>query len=205
MNEEQKQNGTLEDTLAAEETALPEEADTAAIDDEDDEYEEPEEVVFVTTQITGDLLDLMTDVMMRQVKPGTRRNTAIVAVVAAVAGIACLAAGQTTIGFVLWVVAVVAAYYWSRMSAKAARSRLGRSEGLQWDYVFDKAGIHVGTRQSDPAIGWGAVKRAWLERGCYIFEVQNSSVVVKQDSLSGEDRNTLELLMLEHVQNCTLS
>jgi hypothetical protein len=205
MNEEQKQNGTLEDTLAAEETALPEEADTAAIDDEDDEYEEPEEVVFVTTKITSDLLDLMTDVMMRQVKPGSRRNTAIVAVVAAVAGIACLAAGQTTIGFVLWVVAVVAAYYWSRMSARSARSRLGRSEGLQWDYVFDKEGIHVGTSQSAPAIGWGTVKRAWLERGCYIFEVQNSSVVVKQDSLSSEDRNTLELLMLEHVQNCTLS
>lgn len=194
--------------------ALAEEYDAEAADeddeDEDDEeadednYEPASQVVTTKTTIDGELLDFILKVQLRQAKKSTRRNLLIGIIVAAVAGVGCLVYGQDIVGIVLIVVAAMLFQsYWSS-SERSARKRLERSEGQVWDYTFAEDGIHVGPSTSDPCIAWGTVAKAWLEDGYYVLEVKNSDVVVKVANLTDSERNTVELLMLEHVSNCQL-
>ncbi|MCD7857868.1 MAG: hypothetical protein LUG55_08745 [Clostridiales bacterium] len=194
--------------------ALAEEYDAEAADeddeDEDDEeadednYEPASQVVTTKTTIDGELLDFILKVQLRQAKKSTRRNLLIGIIVAAAAGVGCLVYGQDIVGIVLIVVAAMLFQsYWSS-SERSARKRLERSEGQVWDYTFAEDGIHVGPSTSDPCIAWGTVAKAWLEDGYYVLEVKNSDVVVKVANLTDSERNTVELLMLEHVSNCQL-
>ncbi len=208
---------TEEDAPEEAEQALAEEEDSEAADeadeDEDDEeeadeddydYESVPQVVTTKTTIDGELLNFILKVQLRQAKKSTRRNLLIGIIAAAVAGVGCLLYGQDIAGIVLVVVAVLLFQsYWSS-SERSARKRLERSEGQVWDYTFAEDGIHVGPSTSAPCIAWGTVAKAWLEDGYYVLEVKNSDVVVKAANLTDSERNTVELLMLEHVSNCQL-
>ncbi|MCC8099143.1 MAG: hypothetical protein LIO78_03625 [Clostridiales bacterium] len=208
---------TEEDAPEEAEQALAEEEDSEATDeddeDEDDEeeadeddydYESVPQVVTTKTTIDGELLDFILKVQLRQAKKSTRRNLLIGVIAAAVAGVGCLLYGQDIVGIVLVVVAVLLFQSYWTSSERSARKRLERSEGQVWDYTFAEDGIHVGPSTSDPCIAWGTVAKAWLEDGYYVLEVKNSDVVVKAANLTDSERNTVELLMLEHVSNCQL-
>ncbi len=226
----QKDETQLEQTaLEAEEAALTEEdapeeaeqaltetgADEALIVDGDDEFYEDEEdeyeddepaplAVTTKTTIDGELLDFILKVQLRQAKKSTRRNLLLGMIAAAVAGVGCLLYGRDIAGIVLVFVALVLFQSYWNSSERSARKRLERSEGQVWDYTFAEDGIHVGPSTSAPCIAWDTVAKAWLEDGYYILEVKNSDVVVKAANLTDSERNTVELLMLEHVSNCQL-
>ncbi|MCD8126511.1 MAG: hypothetical protein LUD82_03250 [Clostridiales bacterium] len=226
----QKDEAQLEQTaLEAEEAALTEEdapeeaeqaltetgAEEALTDDGDDEYDEDDEdeyeddepaplAVTTKTTIDGELLDFILKVQLRQAKKSTRRNLLLGMIAAAVAGVGCLLYGRDIVGIVLVFVALVLFQSYWNSSERSARKRLERSEGQVWDYTFAEDGIHVGPSVSAPCITWDTVAKAWLEDGYYILEVKNSDVVVKAANLTDSERNTVELLMLEHVSNCRL-
>ncbi len=194
--------------LAEEDDAEAADEDDADEDDEEeadeDDYEPASQVVNTKTTIDGELLDFILKVQLRQAKKSTRRNLLIGIIAAAVAGIGCLLYGQDIAGIVLVVVAAMLFQSYWTSSERSARKRLERSEGQVWDYTFAEDGIHVGSSTSDPCIAWGTVAKAWLEDGYYVLEVKNSDVVVKAANLTDSERNTVELLMLEHVSNCQL-
>ncbi len=204
---------TEEEASEEAEQALEETGDSAAFAEEEDfgeededeyDYEPVPQVVTTKTTIDGELLDFILKVQVRQAKKSTRRNLLIGCIAAAAAGVGCLLYGQDIAGIVLVAVALMLFQsYWSS-SERSARKRLERSEGQVWDYTFAEDGVHVGSSTSDPCIAWGTVAKAWLEDGYYVLEVKNSDVVVKAADLTDSERNTVELLMLEHVSNCQL-
>ncbi|MCC8064949.1 MAG: hypothetical protein LIO70_07690 [Clostridiales bacterium] len=192
-----------EDSEAADEADEDEDAEEEA-DEDDYDYESVPQVVTTKTVIDEELLNFILKVQLRQAKKSTRRNLLIGVIAAAVAGVGCLLYGQDIVGIVLLVVAVLLFQSYWTSSERSARKRLERSEGQVWDYTFAEDGIHVGPSTSDPCIAWGTVAKAWLEDGYYVLEVKNSDVVVKAANLTDSERNTVELLMLEHVSNCQL-
>lgn len=204
-----------EDALLPAETEEPEDAPDGYEtgedpDDEggyDDDYEDGDDdslVVTTATTIDGPLLDTMVEIMARQTKKSIRRNYLICAVVAAVAAVACLLMSQSLAGLLLLVVAVFMGQSYLTTSKKSARKRLNKFEGQVWDYTFAVDGIHVGKSVTDACVPWGTVRKAWLEGDFYVFDVKNSSIVIRRSILTDSQRNALELLMLEHVSECTL-
>ncbi|MCD8160773.1 MAG: hypothetical protein LUE61_06275 [Clostridiales bacterium] len=202
-----------EATQALTETGDEEEPEDEEEDEDDDaeddeEYEEEDEdaplAVSTKTVIDSELLDFILKVQLRQAKKSTRRNLLIGIIAAAVAGIGCLMYGQDLAGWILWIAALLMFQSYWNSSERSARKRLQKSEGQVWDYTFGEDGIHVGASLSAPCITWGTVAKAWLEDGYYVLEVKNSNVVVKAANLTEQERNTVELLMLEHVTDCQL-
>ncbi|MCD8086651.1 MAG: hypothetical protein LUF28_10150 [Clostridiales bacterium] len=187
-----------------------EDEDDEAEEDEDgdEDYEDEDEdaplAVSTKTVIDSELLDFILKVQLRQAKKSTRRNLLIGIIAAAVAGIGCLMYGQDLAGWILWIAALLMFQSYWNSSERSARKRLQKSEGQVWDYTFGEDGIHVGASLSAPCITWGTVAKAWLEDGYYVLEVKNSDVVVKAANLTEQERNTVELLMLEHVTDCQL-
>ncbi|MCD7757117.1 MAG: hypothetical protein LUH45_02965, partial [Clostridiales bacterium] len=190
----------------------PEDEDNEAEEDGDgdEDYEDEDEdedaplAISTKTVIDSDLLDFILKVQLRQAKKSTRRNLLIGVIAAVVAGIGCLMYGQDLAGWILWIAALLMFQSYWNSSERSARKRLQKSEGQVWDYTFAEDGIHVGASLSAPCITWGTVARAWLEDGYYVLEVKNSDVVVKAASLTEQERNAVELLMLEHVTDCRL-
>lgn len=202
-------------TEEQEEAALPEgggaeeySEDASEAYEEEEAYEdedgEEDEAVHAATYIDGPILDAMAKVMVEQTPQKTRVTYLVLGLVALPAAIVCVAAGQAIIGCLLAVLAFFLLQSWYASNEKTARKRLSKSEGLCWDYTVDKLGVHVGKTVHDQCIGWNLVKRAWLEGDLYLLEVRGSLVVIRRSTLTNRERNTLELLLLEHVDHCTL-
>ncbi|MCD8367539.1 MAG: hypothetical protein LUC48_05890 [Clostridiales bacterium] len=190
--------------------ALADDGDDEDDDEEDeDEYEYEDEepaplAVTTKTEIDDLLLDFIIMVQMRQAKKSTRRNLLIGIIASATVATVCLLNQQDVVGFILWVVTLLLFQSYWNSSERSARKRLARSKGQVWAYTFAEDGIHVGPSLSDACIAWSTVAKAWLEEGYYVLEVKNSDVVVKAANLTESERNTVELLMLEHVSDCRL-